>query len=198
MNFQKNVQDWNALRAECVELALTKMVFPDLRKELKAILIAEAKDAVLKACCRKLYNWIKVAPYVPTFSEEEDYDWETSKGIKAMAIAYVPDYSQAAFCAVTSPEGEVTDYLRMPHILKRKNSYRQEEKILKTTDLQNLKMFILKKKPHVIVIGGESREALMIKQDLQDLIKELVEEEQFPEVAVEIIDNELAKFMRIQ
>ncbi|CAD7091358.1 unnamed protein product [Hermetia illucens] len=191
--FSKNVQDWNALRTECVELALTKMVLPDMRKELKSILIAEAKEAVLRACCRKLYNWIKIAPYVPSFTEEDDYDWETTKGIRAMGLAYVPDYNQAAFCAITSPEGEVTDYLRVPHILKRKNSYRLDEKTLKESDISNLKAFIRNKKPHVIAIGGESREACMIQQDLQEIIKELVEEEQFPNVAVEIVDNELAK-----
>lgn len=58
--FSKNVQDWNALRMECVERALTKSIIPDLRQELKSILLAEAKECVLRACCRKFYNWIKV------------------------------------------------------------------------------------------------------------------------------------------
>lgn len=58
--FSKNVQDWNALRVECVERALTKLIIPDLRNELRQILLAEARDHVLKACCRKLYNWLKV------------------------------------------------------------------------------------------------------------------------------------------
>lgn len=58
--FAKNVQDWNKIRAECVSLALNRMVLPDLRKELHALLLTEARESVLKACCRKLYNWIKV------------------------------------------------------------------------------------------------------------------------------------------
>ncbi|XP_055909198.1 transcription elongation factor SPT6 [Eupeodes corollae] len=191
--FSKNVQDWNALRSECVELALTKMVIPEIKKELKAVLIAEAKESILKACCTKLSNWIKVAPYQPEFTEEDDYEWDASKGIRVMGLAYVPDYTQAAFCAITSHEGEVTDYLRLPHILKRKNSYRADEKQCKQSDMANLKAFLLNKKPHVVAIGGESREAQMIQQDVQEVIKQLVEEEQFPQVAVEIIDNELAK-----
>lgn len=63
--FSKNVQEWNKLRSECVELAFTKMILPDLRRELQSILLDESKDAVLKVCCRKMYNWIKVAPYKP-------------------------------------------------------------------------------------------------------------------------------------
>lgn len=48
-----------------------------------------------------------------------------------MAIAYVPDYSQSAFACIAAPDGDITDYLRLPHLLKRKNSYRDEEKMLK-------------------------------------------------------------------
>lgn len=191
--FSKNVQEWNALRATCVEEALNKMVLPDMRKELKLMLISEAKECVLKQCCRKLYNWLKVAPYSVDFSEEDDYDWDTTKGVRVMALAYVPDYSQSAFCALTSPDGDVTDYLKVPHILRRKNSYRADEKAMKEADLLSLKNFIRNKKPHVIVIGGESRDAIMIQQDLKEIIKELFDDEQFPNVAVEIVDNELAK-----
>ena len=191
--FSKNVQEWNALRASCVEEAINKMVLPDMRKELKSILLNEAKEAVLKLCCRKMYNWIKTAPYTCDFTEEDDYEWDSSKGLRVMGLAYTPDYSQAAFCALTGPDGDVTDYLRIPHILKRKNSFRSDEKAMKEADLLALKNFIRNKKPHVICIGGESREAIMIQQDLKEIIQSLSDEEQFANVAVEIVDNELAK-----
>lgn len=169
------------------------MVLPDIRKELKSILLAESKEALLKACCRKLNNWIRIAPYEANFTEEDDYEWETRNGIRCMGLAYVPDHSQAAFCAITAPDGDVTDYLKISHLLKRKNAYRAEEKAMKEGDLENIKDFIRNKKPHVIVIGGESREAIMIQQDLKECVKSLCEEEQFPNIAVEIVDNELAK-----
>lgn len=191
--FSKNVQEWNTLRASCVEIALTKMVLPDLRKELKSILLNEAKQSVLQQCCKKLYNWIKIAPYAVDFSEEDDYEWDSSKGIRVMGLAYVPDYSQAAFGALIAPDGDVTDYLRLPDILKRKTSYRSDEKAAKEADLLALKNFIRSKKPHVIAIGGESREAIMIQQDIKEVIQQLGDDEQFPNVNVEIIDNELAK-----
>ncbi|XP_058833149.1 transcription elongation factor SPT6 isoform X1 [Topomyia yanbarensis] len=68
--FSKNVQEWNKLRAECVELALKKMVFPELRRELQCILLQESKESVMKTCCRKLYNWIKIAPFNPALYTE--------------------------------------------------------------------------------------------------------------------------------
>ncbi|XP_015605093.1 transcription elongation factor SPT6 isoform X2 [Cephus cinctus] len=191
--FSKTVQDWNALRVGSVEMALTRMVIPDLKKELRSNLIAEGKECVLRACCRKMYNWIKVAPYSCEFPEEEDEEWDTSKGLRVMGISYVPDYSQAAFTCLVAPDGECTDYLRLPHLLKRKNGFREDEKMMKEADLLAIRNFIATKKPHVVVIGGESREAMMIATDLKEVIATLVEDEQFPSIQVEICDNELAK-----
>ncbi|XP_029678136.1 transcription elongation factor SPT6 isoform X2 [Formica exsecta] len=191
--FSKLVQDWNALRVGSVELALNRMVIPNLKKELRTNLIAEAKECVMRACCRKMYNWIKVAPYSCEFPEEEDEEWDTSKGLRVMGLAYVPDYSQAAFTCLVAADGECTDYLRLAHLMKRKNSYREDEKVMKEADLLALKNFIATKKPHVIVIAGESREANMIADDIKDCITNLTGEEQFPSIQVEICDNELAK-----
>ncbi|XP_041765514.1 transcription elongation factor SPT6 [Anopheles merus] len=191
--FAKNVQEWNKVRAECVVLAVNRMVIPDLKRELHNTLLTEAKDAVLRVCCRKLYNWIKVAPYKPPVPDFDDYEWETTRGVRVMGVAYVPDYTQSAFGAIIAPDGEVTDYLRIPHLLKKKNAYRESEKQCKESDLRTITNFIRSKKPHVIVIGGESKDALMVQQDFVECVKRLQEEEQFPQIAVEIADNELAK-----
>ncbi|XP_014608543.1 PREDICTED: transcription elongation factor SPT6 isoform X1 [Polistes canadensis] len=191
--FSKNVQDWNALRVGSVEMALNRMVIPHLKKELRINLVTEAKECIMRACCRKMYNWIKVAPYTCEFPEEEDEEWDTSKGLRVMGLAYVPDYSQAAFTCIVSADGECTDYVRLPHLMKRKNSFRDDEKVMKEADLLALKNFIATKKPHVVVIGGESREALMIASDVKECISNLMEDEQFPTIQVEICENELAK-----
>lgn len=53
--------------------------------------------------------------------------------------------------------------------------------------------FILRKKPHVVVIGGESREALSIKEDVSGCIQQLIEDEQFPRIPIEIADNTISK-----
>lgn len=192
--FAQHVQNWNEYRFQCVEIALTKMVLPDLRKELDSILLAEAKEYVSEACARKIRDWIKIAPYeAADIFDENDYEWETSKGIRVMGLAYVPDFSQAAFGVIVNHDGEVTDYLRLPHILKRKNSNNKDDKTLKENDLENLAEFLRNKKPHVIAIGGESREALMLQADLREVIDNLVKDDKFPEINVEIVDNDFAK-----
>ncbi|XP_073971663.1 transcription elongation factor Spt6 isoform X2 [Rhodnius prolixus] len=191
--FMQHVQEWNNIRQLCVEMALKKMLVPELIKDLHSRLLEESKEFVLRSCARRIYNWIKVAPFNVEFGDEDDDDWDTSKGIRVMALAFVPDLSIASFTCMISPDGECTDYLRLPHLLKRKNSFRQEEKLLKEADLLALKNFISSKRPHAIVIGGESREALMIAADIKEIVNNLVEDEQFPQLPVEIMDNELAK-----
>lgn len=51
----------------------------------------------------------------------------------------------------------------------------------------------MRKRPHVIVIGGESREALTIKADVSECVQQLVEDEQFPRIPIEIADNHISK-----
>lgn len=133
-----------------------------------------------------------MAPYSPTFDTDDD-EWETNKGLRVMGVAYVPDLTQAAFSCIVSPDGDCTDYLRLPNLLRRKNYASKDDAALKDADLLALKNLIQTRKPHVIVIGGESRDALMVKQDLQQIITSLVEDDEFASVAVEILDNELAK-----
>ena len=65
--------------------------------------------------------------------------------------------------------------------------------LLQEADLLAIRNFISTKKPHVISVGGESREALMVAADLREIVAQLVEDDQFPSLSVEICDTELAK-----
>ena len=193
--FSKNVQDWNALRIGSVEMAIKQMLIPDLKKELRRNLLNESKECIMTACCRKMYDWIKVAPYTSpyNFNDEIDEKWDTSKGLRVMGVSYVPDRSQAAFACIIASNGEFADFIKLPHLTKRKNSFRKDEKIKKKADLIALQNFIATNCPHVIVLGGESREATILAEDLKECVKTLINEENFPPVQVEIAENDLAK-----
>ncbi|XP_061383631.1 transcription elongation factor SPT6 [Danaus plexippus] len=191
--FAATVQAWNELRAQAVTLALTKIVIPELRRELHAVLLQEAKDYVLKCCRRRLYDWLKVAPYESRVSDEDDEEWDSSNGLRVMSIAYVPERTQCAFATVVAAAGEVVDHLRLPHLLLRRNAWDAAERRNKEADMTSLRRFIQRKKPHVIVIGGESREALSVKADVAECVAQLVDDEQFPRIPVEIADNTISK-----
>ncbi|XP_022244486.1 transcription elongation factor SPT6-like [Limulus polyphemus] len=106
--FSRNVQEWNDQRSQALELALNKFLYPSFEKELRARLVQEAKDGIVKEA-----------------------------------------------------------------------------------DMKALRRFILAKKPHVIGVAGESREALNVIADVKSVICDLVEMEQLPTISVELIDNEL-------
>ncbi|XP_047991435.1 transcription elongation factor SPT6 [Leguminivora glycinivorella] len=191
--FAATVQAWNELRAEAVTIAFSKIVMPEMRRELNAVLLQESKEYVLKCCRRKLYDWLKVAPYESRVSDDDDEEWDTNNGLRVLSIAYVPDRQHSAFACLCAGGGEVADHLRLPHLLYRRNAWDAMERLNKEADMTALRRFILRKKPHVIVIGGESREALNIKADVIEVVQQLVEDEQFPRIPVEIADNHISK-----
>uniref|UniRef100_A0A671S590 Transcription elongation factor SPT6-like n=1 Tax=Sinocyclocheilus anshuiensis TaxID=1608454 RepID=A0A671S590_9TELE len=61
------------------------------QNELKNKLVAEAKDNIIKSCCKKLYNCLKVASYRPDQQVEEDddlMDESQGKGIRVLGVAF--------------------------------------------------------------------------------------------------------------
>ncbi|KAG8195803.1 hypothetical protein JTE90_004806 [Oedothorax gibbosus] len=189
--FSKNVQDWNEQRVQALETALIKILYSTFEKELKMKLLNEAHEGIIKACCRKLYNWLKVAPYVVDPQIEEEDDFDTRGGVRVLSIAYTPDREVPAFCAMMDGDGEVMEYLRLPFLLNRRNAWKEKDRMLKENDLEQLKDMILAKKPHVVVVAAESREATMIVEDVKQVINELVDNEGFPPINVELMENEL-------
>lgn len=190
--FSNNVQEWNNQRSEALGFALSKFLYPSFEKELKAQLLVEAQEGIIKACTRKLYNWLKVAPYQVDAQMEEDEDFDTRDGIRVFAIAYENNWEVPAFGALIDGTGEVMEYIRLPHLLKRKNAWRERERELKELDLKVLRKFIRNKKPHVICVGAQSREALMVVEDIKGVVADLAENEQMPLINVELQDNDLA------
>ncbi|KAL1440168.1 hypothetical protein MTO96_009978 [Rhipicephalus appendiculatus] len=189
--FSNNVQEWNNQRSEALSFALSKFLYPSFEKELKAQLLVEAQEGIIKACSRKLYNWLKVAPYQVDAQMEEDEDFDTRDGIRVFAIAYENNWLPA-FGALIDGTGEMMEYIRLPHLLKRKNAWRERERELKELDLKVLRKFIRNKKPHVICVGAQSREALMVVEDIKGVVADLAENEQMPLINVELQDNDLA------
>ncbi|CAL8266258.1 unnamed protein product [Merluccius merluccius] len=194
--FSHQVQEWNRQRTLAIERALTQFLYPQMAKELKSKLIAEAKENIVRSCCRRLYNWLKVSPYRPDQQVEEDdddlMDESQGKGIRVLGVAYAPSRDTPVFCALINGEGEVVDFLRLPYFMTRRNAFREDEREKKATDIENLKKFLKSKKPHVVAVGGENRDAQMIMEDIKRAVGELEQESSLPAVGVELVDNELA------
>ncbi|KAM4046625.1 transcription elongation factor SPT6 [Anomaloglossus baeobatrachus] len=193
--FSHQVQEWNRQRTLAIERALKQFLYPQMGKELKSKLILEAKEFVIKSCSRKLYNCLKVAPYRPDQQVEEDDDFmeeNQGKGIRVLGMSFSSSRDHPVFCSLINGEGEVTDFLRLPYFTKRKNAWREEERERKTQDMETLKKFLISKKPHVVAISGENRDAQMMVDDVKRIVHELEQGQQMSSIGVEMVDNELA------
>uniref|UniRef100_A0A2C9JN03 Transcription elongation factor spt6 n=1 Tax=Biomphalaria glabrata TaxID=6526 RepID=A0A2C9JN03_BIOGL len=160
--FSHLVQQWNIQRSEALKRALYQILYPQMEKELRTKLITEAREGVLRACARKLYNWLKVAPYQMDQQLEDEFDESNNEdGLKVLGIAFSTSNDTPAFGALIDGDASVMEYIRMENLTKRKNSWRELDKKGKAKDLEKLKEFIAEKKPHVIAVTSESRSTLM-------------------------------------
>ena len=75
----------------------------------------------------------QVAGYNVDNEDENDDDWDTSKGLRIMGLAYASDFEQAPFACIVAPDGECIEYKKLPNLLKRKNSYREDERLAKVS-----------------------------------------------------------------
>jgi transcription elongation factor SPT6 len=192
--YSKSVTAWNNLRGEVVDMAFNNMLFPMLRKELRLKLSREAKDGVIRACRDKLGDWIKVGRCTVTFEEEDEDDWDSSHGCRVLGIMYENDVDVASYGVLITHEGEVGDFIKMEHLLKRsRNEYNEKEAREKMSDMDALRDFIRQKRPHCIVVGVADRKAIDIQRDVDDIVKELMDTDQFPKVEVVLMSDNLAK-----
>ncbi|KAM3875493.1 transcription elongation factor SPT6-like [Diretmus argenteus] len=195
--FSHQVQEWNRQRTLAIERSLKHFLYPQMAKELRNKLLAEAKENITKACSRKLYNWLKVAPYRPDqqLEDEEDEDLMAeapNKGIRVLGVAFSSSRDTPMFCALVNGDGEMGDFLRLPYFLKRRNAWREDDREKKLDDIATLKKFLNSKKPHIIAVAGENRDAQLVIEDIKRTVSELEQESSFPSIAVELVDNELA------
>ena len=190
--YSKIVQAWNTLRDECVEIAFAKL-YAMLRKELRHKLTREAMDGVINACRSTLYDWLKVGKYQVEFDEEDEDDWGSKEGCRIMAVMYENDMNVAAYAVMITTEGEVAEYVKLEHMLKRKNSWNESEREAKESDMSLLKRFIQTNRPHAIVVGSGDRAALAIKEDVEFVVTDLINDEQFPKIKVTLMNDNLAR-----
>ena len=200
--YSKTVTNWNDVRTEAVEMALKKMIFPALRKEMVHKVRGEAIAGVKRSVQQTLYEWIQYAPYSKEFNsgDDDDDDWDTRDGCRVMGIAYSTEEDNregsvvASYAALITSDGEVGDYLKMPWLMKRLTSYMPKEREGKHEDMVALRKFIKHKRPHVIAVAAEDMDARSVMRDVQGILQDLKEQDEFPDaLEVILVDNNLAK-----
>ena len=91
------------------------------------------------SCRSVLYDWLKTGKYDVDLEEEDEDDWGSKDGVRIMAIMYENDLNVAAYAVIINPEGEVINYLKLEHLLKRENSWNENDRVAKMGDMKLLR-----------------------------------------------------------
>lgn len=144
----------------------------------------------------KFRKWLDVAPLrvEPHDEEEEEEEERRSKGpyMKVLACAYTHDKGTPSFFCFLDSYGEVTDFSRFNNLAKRKYTTYDRERAEKEEDLKKLKDFIDKHRPDAIVLSAETRDSLLLVEEIKECLGELEQEEDLPSVPVEAMDPNVA------
>ena len=60
------------------------MLYPIMAKELRQKLLLEAKEHVTQVSRKKLYNWIRIAPYQPDQQLDDEDEYNEDKGARGL------------------------------------------------------------------------------------------------------------------
>lgn len=190
--FSLLVEKWNAQRAQAVAHALLKVLYPLMEKELRNKLLAEAKEHVLQSCVHKFRKWTDQSP-LQVKREDDSFNHDEGSYARVVACAYTPDRSVPAFCCFLDGSGEVVDFLRLNDLLKRRLSPMEKEREDKEATLTLFKRFVEQRKPDVVVVAAESREAVTIVDEFKLCLSELEQEEAMGMIPVELMDPNVAR-----
>ena len=206
--FSYNVEQWNNLRSKIIEDMCNLYLYPEFEKELRHKLLSESKTFVYRECAKRLREIIKVAPYT---TESLTLDDESNNGLKVISITYstfedAPNGSSAstAICACINGDGELDEFIKLNKLTTKlnrgynidteKNDFLNGEKKEKIQELKDIENFIINKMPNVIVVASENKDALIIIEDIKNILKKLEEnKEKIGQINVELVDNEMAK-----
>uniref|UniRef100_A0A183ESM6 YqgF domain-containing protein n=1 Tax=Gongylonema pulchrum TaxID=637853 RepID=A0A183ESM6_9BILA len=181
--YSRVVDLWNKAREEAVIVCVNSFILPVLEREAHGRLLQESRDYVIKAgslnpisrcflrnvpsqSTQNLYDRIRMAAYRSPHEYGDDSENGFTGGTRVLSIAYPEERGQASFCALLDQDGQVLDHLRLVNITKGLNSRRPGEADLKRQDLNSLRKFIEKRRPHVIAISGENMEAIYLHRDI--------------------------------
>nr|Q93148.2 RecName: Full=Suppressor of Ty 6 homolog; AltName: Full=Abnormal embryogenesis protein 5 [Caenorhabditis briggsae] len=195
--YTDNVEQWNAVRDQCVNMAITEMLVPYMKEEVYNTILEEAKMAVAKKCKKEFASRIARSGYVPEKEKLDEEDEEHSARRRMMAICYSPVRDEASFGVMVDENGAIVDYLRMVHFTKRGHGGGNTG-ALKEESMELFKKFVQRRRPHAIALNIEDMECTRLKRDLEEAVAELYSQSKiFSQINVYLMDNELAKvYMR--
>lgn len=180
---------WDEARRRVLRTAFSTILFPLFEANLRAKLQNEAELFVEEQCANYVRSIVNHAP--PRTYGEPGHEQELDGEPVVMAIA-VGDQETPTYAVLLNQAGELVDHLQLNWVLLRRNTRREGEQARRTEDWARLKAFVDNRKPDVLVVGADSREAYSFRDDVR---RELTANEP-PEYclpSIEFVDPMVAK-----
>jgi transcription elongation factor SPT6 len=218
--FSYTTEEWNKERSLVIDEMLDKYLFVELEREMRARLLSEAKEHIMRSCVKRMRELLNVAPYKPSgvmpTGDEDDMG-----GLRVLSVVYSTSSEESggseeqksapqslAVCALVNGDGELEEFARIRNYNVRlqepagattsgdryNNEFMVQSRQEKREDMDRIVELIKKRRPHVVIVGAENKDSLLICDEMQKTLRDLIENEQhLSEIGVELVDNNLAK-----
>jgi len=151
---------WNILRIEILTILLKNYLYPFLEKQVRQDMTENAEKKIIQECGKKFKDMINIAPYTKSEGDGRNPD------IKVASL--IPDENGKIICAIVDKYGEYLDHRIFNYLLineKRAplefiNKHQHEE--------EELKKFMDRYVPDLLVVGAENLSAKTLIKYLRD------------------------------
>jgi len=166
------INAWNIVREEAISKLLKGFIYPSMEDSVKSELEEASEKFIISECSKSFKESINVQPYKKTLENgEADY---ASSELKVLSCVAEDNYGPCFF-VIVDENGELRDQLELPNIGKfpgddfsKRNIYDREK--------DELKKFMARNYPDVIVVGATSLSCQQIRMELDNIASEVFDE----------------------
>lgn len=170
------IKAWNVVREEAIYKLLRNFAYPSLQKTVSDELRDVAEKFVLSQCSKGFKESINVQPY-KKIDEDGEQDRDTSKESNRIKVLSCVSEGLTGVCnfVVVDENGELKDVVKLNNIgrhpgqdFTRRNIYLEER--------NELKKFMLRNYPDIIVVGTTNLGCQQIKMELNNIATEVLDD----------------------
>ena len=196
-----------------------KFLYPDFENECRSKLLREAKLHVFQSCALRVRSIINKLPFAVDHNNEELINTMNLEdcGLRVVSVAYSqnedgdqgPNSNTIACASYVNGNGEMEEFIGLRYLNLKlhkdhnsgnysvPNGFMSAQKEEKIEDLEKFEEFLLDKRPNLMVLSGENKDALLILEDLKMVLKKLEQKSpQLANIPIEILDMEMPKLFK--
>ena len=163
------INAWNVVREETISKLLKKFVYPSFEKTIRNELKEMAERYIIDECAKGFKKSINIKPYKRANDDENE-----QSRYKVLSCVSEGTNGVCHF-ALVDGYGELKDHLKLDQI-GRKPGDDFSKKNIYNGERDELKRFMLRNYPGVIVVGTSSLACQQIKMELVDIVEEVLAE----------------------